>query len=154
MKPLRIAYAWIAWAALACACSGGTAGPASPPFDPFGTEPTDITGDQPGISGLDAPPGGGGGQSISQLCATVCSRVGAVCPGAAGETCVPSCNSVSATYPMCTTQVQGYLSCLATAPLICNGTSIDVPSCDATAFAFESCAQGSSTGSSTPSAGP
>ena len=157
MKPLRIACAWIAWAALACACSSGPAGPASPPFDPFGTvgtETTDVTGNEPGVSGLDPPPGGGG-QSVSRLCAVDCARIGAACPGAAGDNCVASCSSITATYPMCVPQIQAYLSCIATAPLICNGSSIDITPCEATAFAFESCAnQGSPTGSSTPSAGP
>jgi len=141
MKPVLIACALVVWAVVACGCSsGGATGPAAPPFDPFGIDTAPPTGAEPTISGTDEQPGNGG-QSIPQLCATICARIAATaCAGNAGSDCVGSCNAAVASVPSgCKTQFQAYLVCLSTAQLVCDTGNLSAPSCSGAVLAVNNC---------------
>jgi hypothetical protein len=139
MKLPLFACAAVACALLASGCSSGEGGTADPTFNPFGTDPVLVTGSEPTISGDDMMMPGGQ-QSIEQACAAACTRLARDCPSAQGSNCVSSCVSSGFETPNCMDEFRAAVLCIATAPLTCNGASIDAPACDAAAIAYASCA--------------
>jgi hypothetical protein len=138
---LTAACAALLCAAAACGSSTGDAGTAVPSFNPFGTDPPTVTGSEPtGGGGVDMPPGMNGG--IPQLCAFDCARLETACPGSTGSNCPASCADVAARNMSCTPQFQAYLSCVATAPLVCATGAVEVPACDSASAAISVCING------------
>lgn len=141
MKPL-LAFAAIACALAACSGTGGP--PSFPP--PIGTEPTfgatdHVSGGaEPGLSGNDPPPGGGG-NSIPQLCAQFCTRAAAACGGVNGsaDQCTYSCTSEVTAAGSCQALYLDALHCLITQPLTCDGGNINVPNCTSALLAIDQC---------------
>ena len=128
MKSLFIVCAAVACAVAAAGCTSGVLGPAGSPIDPFGTEP--------GASGDE--PTGGNSDTIADLCVAACARIQAACPGAAGGT---GCASDCASSPPvgCETQFRAFVQCLASAQIVCSGSSFDAPQCTASLNAVEIC---------------
>jgi hypothetical protein len=138
MRALLITCAAAAFTVAAAGCSSGAAGPASQPFNPFGTESPAAVGAEPVVSGQDAPPRGGG-QTPAELCSTVCAKVAAVCPGAAGSDCVPACTATVTDNPTCAGEVEAYFSCIGSSSIVCEGQNISAPACSAALSAANTC---------------
>src|SRR5579871_1042591 len=147
MKSFIITVVALLGATVVAGCNGG-AGPATGPY-PFGTDPTGATSEPTGTS-TEMPPSGGQGSSIAQQCQTVCARIAAACPSYASSTCVTSCSQVPTQYPSCTSELQAFLTCLASAQITCSNGSVQVPGCESETLAFASCeSPGTTTGTTT-----
>ena len=131
MKSLFIICAAVACTVAASGCTTGDGGPATSPIDPFGTEPASNGGE----------PTGGNAETIAHLCAAACARIQTACPGAGGGTdCTSSCASSAPTG--CETQFRAFVQCVASAQIVCSGSSFDAPQCTASLNAVETCLNG------------
>jgi len=158
MKPL-LAIAAIACALAACS---GLAGPSSLPL-PTGTEPpngagvTEPTGGraEPGVSGTDPAPGGGGADSVAQLCAQFCNRAAGLCGrNTDASSCASSCTEEVSASGNCQSLYLDLLQCLITQPLTCDGTTLSAPNCTYALIAVSQCASPTPTAGGSPTAAP
>jgi hypothetical protein len=143
MKSLFIVCAAVACTVAASSCTSGDLGTARSPIDPFGTEPASGGGE----------PAGGNTNTIADLCVAACARIQAACPGAAGGT---GCASDCASSPPagCEAQFRAFVQCLASAQILCNGSSFDAPQCSTSLNAVETCfGSGAGTSGGTGAAG-
>ena len=139
MKPRTItrAFAACAIAMLASACAdGGSSSTVRPPF-PFGTDPAPVTGSEPTIGGNDSLPGQE--RSIGELCSAACTNLERGCPGVGGGDCQPSCVGNASDFPTCAAEFRAFVACIATAPIFCSGSTVQITACDGTQSAFERC---------------
>ena len=136
------------WGAmLVCGCGGG-AGPPTP-FNPFGTDPSGSVPEPAGSSGETPPAGGPVEQTIGQLCATVCAHIETSCPSYLSGSCASQCNQAATEFPSCLGELKLFLSCAATGQIICNGQSVQAPSCMPAQISLESCEGGGTVTTST-----
>jgi hypothetical protein len=124
-------------AMLVSGCAGG-AGPPTP-FNPFGTDPAGTLSEPAG--GSNETPSSGG-QTLAQLCATVCAHIEASCPGYPSANCASGCSQAAAQFPRCVADLESFLNCAATAQLTCSGQSVAAPGCMPSEVTLESCEAG------------
>ena len=129
MKSLIFVCAAVACTIAASGCMSGDGGTATSPINPFGIEPAPTTGSEPT---------GGNTDSIAQLCAAACARIQAACPGAAsGAECAGDC--ASSAPAGCEAQFRAFVQCVASAQIVCSGSSFEAPQCAASLSAVEIC---------------
>ena len=141
MKPRDITCALAALALGLCAtgCSDGDGirNPVTRPLPPFGTETSPVTGSEPTTGGDEPLPQPE--VSLQSLCSTVCTRLQSECPTGVGSDCASSCTSSGLSSPRCTSQFRAVLACIATAPIVCYGMTVQLPECEQAQAAFSNC---------------
>ena len=123
------------WGAMLLSGCGGGAGPPTP-FNPFGTDPPGTLSEP--ASGSNETPSSGG-QTVAQLCATVCAHIEASCPAYPSASCASGCSQAAAQFPRCMADLESFLNCAATAQLTCSGQTVAAPSCMPSELALQSC---------------